>query len=293
MGIVTVDEPLDESAPVARALAARHCVPDTPGREGCAWYHGFWQYLRLLGLAKTSGGHIDFLVDSLAIAAREGSARVLVSGTGDYSMPAHVLAVYETERAPVELHVLDRCATPVALTRWYADRANASITGHVADILDFEDPLPYDVIMTNSFLGYFDLDSRSRLFARWHALLRPGGMLLLTNRIRPGKGYEPVGFTAAQASALRAAVGREAERLRGAHACDPQALAALADAYTSRFRSVPVRSSNEVVDLAQAHGFRIGRLDTTAAAGRRQGDAVSGPTTAEAADYVRLAAVRA
>jgi SAM-dependent methyltransferase len=293
MGTIAVDEPLAESAPIARTLAAQHCEPGSPGHEGCAWYHGFWQYMRLLGLAKTSGGHVDFLVHSLVTAAREGSRRVLVSGTGDYSMPAHVLAVYAAERAPIELHVLDRCATPVALTRWYADRVGASITGHVTDILDFEGPRPYDVILTNSFLGYFDVPSRARLFARWRAMLRPGGMLLVTNRIRPGDGYDPVGFTAAQASALREAVCREAQRLRGMCACEPQELAALADAYTARFRSVPVRSSDEVVQLALAHGFRIGRLDTAAAAGRRQGDAVAGPTTAEAADYVRLAAVRA
>ena len=26
-----------------------------------AWYHGFWQYMRVMGVAKVSGGHAQFL----------------------------------------------------------------------------------------------------------------------------------------------------------------------------------------------------------------------------------------
>ena len=287
-----VDEPLAESAPLAHRLASEHCRKHPATGEDCAWYHGFWQYMRAMNIAKTSGGHVDFLVEALRSAARGGFARVLVSGSADYSMPAHALWAYREEGASLDLEVVDLCETPLALTRWYAARVGARVAGHRSDILGFEGAQPYDVVMTNSFLGYFDLPSRTRLFARWARLLRPGGRLIVTNRIRPGVGYEPVGFTAEQAQVLRDTVRREAQRWREVFAFDPEEVARWAEAYAARFRSVPVRSSAEVLELLRNHGFRIDCFDTAAAAGRGEGGAVSGPTTAEAADYVRVVATR-
>lgn len=288
-----VDEPLPESAPIAHRLAREHCRKDPATGEDCAWYHGFWQYMRALGVAKVSGGHAQFLVEALRSAARSGRfPRVLVSGSADYSMPAHVLWAYRTEGAALELGVVDLCETPIALTHWYAARVGARVAGFVSDIVAFESAQSYDVVMTNSFLGYFDLPARARLFDRWARLLRPGGKLVITNRVRPGAGYEPVGFTAEQAQVLRDAVRREAGQWLGRPALDPEEVARWADAYSARFRSVPVRSAAEVLELLRDHGFRVDRCDSAAAAGRSKGGAVSGPTTAEAADYVRVVATR-
>ena len=288
-----VDEPLVESAPLAHRLARELCRKDPATGEDCAWYHGFWQYMRVMNIAKISGGHVDFLVEALRSAARAGRfARVLVSGSADYSMSAHALCAYRAEGAALELEVIDLCETPIALTRWYAERVGAPVTGYASDILGFESARPYDVVVTNSFLGYFDLPSRTRLFERWARLLRPGGKLIITNRIRPGVGYEPVGFTGDQARVLRDTVRREAERWREVFAFDPEEVAGWADAYAARRRPVPVRSSAEVLELLREHGFRVDCCDTATAAGRGEGGAVSGPTTAEAADYVRVVATR-
>jgi SAM-dependent methyltransferase len=288
-----VDEPLTESAPIAHRLAREHCRKDPTTGEDCAWYHGFWQYMRAMNVAKVLGEQAQFVVEALRSAARSGQfARVLVSGSADYSMPAHVLWAYRAEGAALDLEVVDLCETPIAMTRWYAERVGARVTGYVSDIVAFESARPYDVVMTNSFLGYFDLPARARLFDRWARLLRPGGKLVITNRIRTGVGYEPVGFTAAQAQVLRDTVRREAERWRERFAFDPEEVARWADAYAARFRSVPVRSTAEVLELLRDNGFRIDRCDNVAAAGRREGGAVSGPTTAEASDYVRVVATR-
>jgi SAM-dependent methyltransferase len=207
-------------------------------------------------------------------------------------MPAHVLWAYRAEDAALELEVIDLCETPIALTHWYAARTGARVTGQVSDIVAFETARPYDVVMTNSFLGYFDLPARTRLFDRWARLLRPGGKLVMTNRIRPGVGYEPVGFTADQARVFRDTVRREAERCRERFGFDPEEVARCADAYSARFRSVPVRSVTEVIELLREHRFSVDRCDSAAAVGRLEGGAVSGPTTAEAVDYVRVVATR-
>jgi SAM-dependent methyltransferase len=293
MTFPSLEEPLIESAPLARQFARRYCVKDPATTVDCVWYHSFWQYMRVMKVAKTSGGHVAFLVEALRDLARSGRyARVLVSGSADYSMPAHVLSAYQQEGATADLHVLDRCETPVALTRWYTARLGMTITGYVYDILDFESARSFDVVMTNSFLGYFDPQKRGQLFARWARLLRPGGRLILTNRIRAGAGYEPVGFTADQARVFCETVRREAERRRDARNLDPDDMVRLAAAYAERFRSIPVRSDTEVVDLVRANGFSIERLDTAIVTGRTDGGAVSGPSTAERADYMRLVATR-
>jgi hypothetical protein len=91
---------------------------------------------------------------------------------------------------------------------------------------------------------------------------------------------------------FRDTVRREAERWRERFAFDPEEVARWADAYAARFRSVPVRSSAEVLALLRDHGFRIDRCDDVSAPGRREGGAVSGPTTDEATDFMRVVATR-
>jgi SAM-dependent methyltransferase len=287
------DEPLAESALLAHQLARAHCAPDPATGEPCAWYHGFWLYMRLMGLAKTSGGHADFLAGELRSAARHGDcSRILISGAVDFSMAACVLNAYRQEGAQPDLAMVDRCATPLALTRWYGKRHGVSIATFHSDILAFEGAQRCDVIVTNSFLGYFDPPARLRLFARWAGLLRPGGRLIITNRIRPGDGHEPVGFTEAQARAFTETVRSEAQRLKLMSGIEPDDLARMARVYAGRFRSVPLRSAAEVVELLSGGGFRIERLDTAPAAGRVEGVPLAGPTLAEATDYVRIAATR-
>ena len=80
-----------------------------------------------MGLTKTSGGQGGFLAEHLRALARTGDApRVLVSGSADYSMPAHALWSYQIQGAPLQLDVVDRCETPLVLSRWYAARYGAT-----------------------------------------------------------------------------------------------------------------------------------------------------------------------
>jgi SAM-dependent methyltransferase len=293
----TPEEPLAESAPLARELAATHCRPLPSLAGGCAWYHGFWQDLRRLGIAKTSGGQGAFLVDTLRSLARAGeSPRVLVSGSADYSMPAHALAAYRAEGARLQLTVVDRCETPLALCRWYASREEAARHGaalstYRADILAHVGPEPVDVVFTNSFLGSFAPADRPRLAAAWHRLLRPGGRLAFTNRLRPGAGTGPLGFEAEQARGFVEAARREAAARRDALGLDPEETAQRAQAYAERYRSHPVRSADEIAELLDRGGFSVDRLEVTTNPGR-PGGAVSGPSTAERADYARVLATR-
>jgi SAM-dependent methyltransferase len=284
-----IDDPILDSAKLAHRLAQQLCPRD--GSSPCAWYHGFWPTLRAMGIGKMSGGHAEFLADELRATAAGGARRVLTSGAADYAMPALVLDAFRRAGAPLDLTVVDRCATPLALCRWYFERQGADIATSHCDILDYAHATPFDIIVTNSFLGYFAPAERSRLFAQWRDLLRSGGALLFTNRLRPAAVDGPIGFTADEATRFRETARREAERCRPLLGLDPALVAASAQDYAAHFRSWPIRSADEVVTLLHDHGFRVDRLDCAAATGPRA-VGVSGPTTADGSDYVRVAATR-
>lgn len=108
------EEPLGLSAPLARELAQRLCRAD-PTRGSCAWYHGFWQYVRLLDFGTTPRDHADFYREALLGPISAGDRRILVSGTADYAMPACILWIGGLAGVKPDLTVLDICPTPLRL----------------------------------------------------------------------------------------------------------------------------------------------------------------------------------
>jgi len=288
-----LQEPLLESAPLAHRIAQTLCVPSLEAGESCAWYHGVWQYLRAMGLAKTSGGQAEFLVDALRSLIRSaGATRVLVSGSADYSMPAHVLAAFAREGAAIDLTVVDRCETPLYLTRWYGERVGIAIATVRSDILTYRSATPFDVVLTNSFLGNFDVASRPALVRTWRELLRPGGSVLFTNRLRP-HAEAPVMFSTKQTYDFCEVARREAKRWQAVFGLDPELVATWARTYAERFVSFPLRSADEIVALLRDEGFAVDDVNIVTASPRPDGEALSGPSLAEKAEYVQVRATRA
>jgi SAM-dependent methyltransferase len=283
-------EPLRESAPLAYALAAKVCRIDQATRESCAWYHGLWALLRLLGIGTTPTGVSGFLAETLyQLAADGGYRRVLIAGAADYGLAAHVIAAYRRAHAPLALSVVDRCATPLALNRWYAARVGAAIEDIRDDLVAHRPALDYDVILSHSVLGYFSLRDRSRLFEAWATQLRHGGRIVLTNRIRPGHGSEPVRFTPAQAAAFCATIGTAAA---AGDLPVPAHANAWAAAYARNFASYAVETPDDLVASLTAAGFGVDRVETSDGTPSALRFGLSGPTLADAAEYVRLVATR-
>jgi hypothetical protein len=82
-------EPLSRSCDWIAVSARWTCRWDA-GTQ-CAWYHGSWQWLRLLDLVSNPSWHGDFFGPTLRVACSGlVRPRVLVSGCADYSMYAHV-----------------------------------------------------------------------------------------------------------------------------------------------------------------------------------------------------------
>lgn len=287
-----VPEPLLESAPLAHRWASALCTLDMSTGASCEWYHGFWQYLRAMGLAPTLGEQGPFLLETLRPLARAGGhERVLVSACADYSLPAHVIHAYRRAGADLELVVVDRCETPLRLTRWYAEREGSSVVTHRENILSYQSAPPFSVIVANSVLGYFEPGTRPALFTAWGRLLRPGGVIILTNRFRRGSRPGLVGFSLSQVDDFVAASRIEAERGQGQLGLDPREVSVWARTYAERFRSHPVQSAEEVERGLLAAGFALDHLDVVAVPGR-PGGPVAGPSIAAAAEQLRVVATR-
>lgn len=245
-----------------------------------------------MGLITVPEHHADTYrnaVDMLASSA--GAPRVLVSGAADYAMLAVVRAACRERDIAPELVVLDRCETPLMLNRWYAARGNFPISTRRSDILEYEDPRPFDLVCTHSFLGQFSLDERPRVAAKWRELLRPGGVAVTVNRLRPANGPESIGFTQEQALAFRDKVLQKAHALPDGLAIDAEELAHEAEIYASRNTVYPVHSCAEVRALFEGAGFEIAQLSGEPVSHGAPSGA-TGPTVLGGADYVRVIATR-
>ena len=260
-----LEEPIFVSAPIGYRLARCLCRQDSGQWRGCSHYHGLWQYLRIFNTVSTPAQNADFFLDALSSLAREGGyRRVLVSGTADYSMPAHVLWAYQMENVIVDVTVVDICESPLYLSRWYAKRVGAAIETHACDIFDYECVTPFDVVCTNGFLRRFTHKRRKSLVAKWRQLLRPGGKAVITNRIVPPVTESAVRIRSRYVVDFRKKVLRAAEMWRDFLDVDNEELAGQAELIAerkARTRIPRLPSGREIAELFEGGGFAIDRLE--------------------------------
>lgn len=283
------EEPLAQSAPLARRLASELCRADS-AQGGCAWYHGFWQYLRVLDFVTTPRDHAAFYSRALAGPIAAGARRVLISGAADYGLPACMLWIFRSAGARPDLTVLDLCATPVRLSEWYAHHVGAVIAPVVQDILAFAPEQPFDIVTTHSFLGRFAPEQRTVLLARWRRLLRPGGLVVTVNRVRPDS-PDRVRFTADQADRFAARVREAARNHPSPLDLTEEDLVAMARTYVAAKQTVPVHTPDDIQRLFESAGFRVEQLEV-GPVGPRSLTAPTGPTMSGGASYARIVARR-
>jgi len=273
-----LDTAVAQTAPIAWQTAGEACFRDPETGESCAPYHGSWQYLLLLGVRNSTHPDTAFLLDTFRSFARNGDRRILISGSADYAMLAHILRAYDLELATPEVTVIDRCDTPLALNRWYAERAGIRIETIRSDAISFAATDPFDVICTHSFVGWFSPDDRERLVARWAENLRPGGHVVTTRRIRKAtSGGGRHGYDAEELDRFEKKVRSAADACRERLEVDPEEIvsAAMEDARTRvRFTTT---SPDELSELFERHGLKVTLADTDAAVASGLADRPSGP----------------
>lgn len=213
-------------------------------------------------MVSTPTWHTEFYVNSLRGMAKElGLSRVLISGTADYSMLAHVLWAYRQEKVNPQITVLDLCETPLFLCKWYGRTVGTSIQALTADLLDYVAPEPFHIITTDAFLTRFSPDERGAVVKKWFELLTPGGRVVTTVRVEPGLSRLSIHATPEQADAFRRRALQEARRWQGFLRCQPDEIANLAQRYAERMTSYPFTSKADVEVVFTLEGFRLDHSD--------------------------------
>ncbi|MDP2084433.1 MAG: class I SAM-dependent methyltransferase [Gemmobacter sp.] len=171
-------ERLPELAQFAFDHAGELCDP----AHGCCSYHRGWSMVRLLlkGGALPAGG--AFIGAGLAGAARDGRCRVLLSGSADTGLPALILEVLAAAGLDADLVIADRCATPIEQNRRFARHLGRNFELHRAEVqtLHIE---PVDAILSHSLLNFVPAAVRPALVTTWARLLRPGGIVLIHQKL--------------------------------------------------------------------------------------------------------------
>lgn len=272
---------LDELEEVARQAAhAAELAPTGCEPTGCAWYHGIWPTLRLLGVVASPERHEAWFAEQLA--ALGPSPRVLVSGAADGAMAELVVRA----RPDAAVTVLDRCRTPVMVAAAALARRRHPAERWVADLLEPGDaPATFDAIVTHGLFGLLPVADRPRLAARWAELLDPGGALVTTTSLSGPGAPDPVRFAPEAVDGFVAGVEAAAARQGLA---DPAAVAAAARTWAERAAVSPVRSADEVAATLATAGLEA-HVEVREVHGTLARDA-SGPWAARSATYAHVVA---
>jgi SAM-dependent methyltransferase len=285
------DEPLIESAPLAWREAPARCFRDAESGTSCRAYHQVWQYLRLLGFISAVRTNGNFFIQQFATLATRGRhPRVLVSATADYSMLAHVASAYTAARQQVRVTVADRCGTSLFLNRWYAERHGLPLETVQGDLLTLESAEAFDVVCTHSVLGRFESQARAQLVARWHTVLRPGGVVLTTQRIRPGDTAIRSRYSDAEAHALAASVAAAARASAVPLGVEAAALEDAVFAYARQKGGYVIGSTRSITDLFEETGFEVLVADQGGGVAERARDRSSSPRASADTFRMRLVA---
>lgn len=284
------DEPLFESAPLARQLSARHC-PDQLTSAPCQDYHAMWQYFRAIGLFSSIASDHDFLVEAIRAEARRGARRVVISATADYGTLARVLHAYRIENQLPEIIVVDLCETPLALNRWYAERHGIAIETVRANVLDYQPDAQVDLVCTHSFLGRLSPEVRRGVVANWQRMLTPGGAVVTTTRVRYGAKQNLISFTTEEVRSRHAEALALAEACRDQLDLAPEVIAEAAEHYAREKRMRPFGSTAEIEGYFQEAGLIIEQLSLSGNS-LRIDDRPSGPLRGWHTERVRIVARR-
>lgn len=153
--------------------------------ETCDWYHGTWQFLRLLDMVATPPWYPFYMGALGKILAAKPNANVLISAAADWGMVAQLHEAARAVGATPKITLYDICRTPLVASEWYADKHGFQMNCLCDNIITGNGiPLgSYDLIVTDEFLTVLKDDYKPMITKRWMELLAPGGAVVTTAMI--------------------------------------------------------------------------------------------------------------
>jgi hypothetical protein len=150
----------------------------------CEDYHALWPYRRLAGLV-FDVEDCAATVEPLLRRHTRRDGRILIAGAADAGTFAQVTRATKELNAIVD--VADRCATPLAVCRRYAETHGLQLSTLPLDFNRQQVRWRYDVIFIHCMLQFIAPATRLAFLRRLRGVLRIGGALMLVERVNAGK----------------------------------------------------------------------------------------------------------
>ena len=151
----------------------------------CSWYHGAWQYLRLLNMVAVPPWYEFYHSALRKVLVERPHARVLIAACADYGMLSTLHDAIDSCDASPNIEIYDICKTPLQSCEWYARRHGFTVHC-VCDNLLTSASLPrhsFDLVVTDEFLTVIKGSDKPIITRRWEELLSPDGTLVTTAMI--------------------------------------------------------------------------------------------------------------
>lgn len=229
--------------------ALQQCKGGYIDKDDCTWYHSSWMLLRYLDMVSNPYWHNKFYRGALASTVSDGTEKILVAGTADFSMP---LFCYEV--GIKKLDICDICNTPLLVCNKVAEILNCDWSTYVQDLCR-EGSCDYNVIVNDAFLSRF-IDKTVPLKGITSRLM-PGGYYITTLKIgKLNKGGEVTD------SIRNRFVKKAAKRYKANHKIFPDIdIEEVAKTYIDRMASYPVSNEDEVYSIFNDVGLNILQLE--------------------------------
>ena len=189
--------------------------------------------------------------------AQHGYGRILVSGSADYSLIAHINTAFQVEGRQADITVLDACKAPLVINRWYARRHGFPITSIALNLFDFEDEEGFDVITTDNFFTNFQSEDRARIVTKWRHLLRPSGKIITAQNISIDNPGTSRALGTDDITSRLNTVFENASMHRTVLDVTPEQLVQFAAIYYQRRNARKVTSIAEFCDLFESRDFDV------------------------------------
>lgn len=157
---------------------------ESPEEFCCDWYHGSWQFMRLLNMVAVPRWY-HFYHDALVTKLRQKpNACIMISACADYGMLHAVHAAIQDTNANPTIIVYDICNTPLKNSQWYAQKHNLDISCFCENIItaDIEESF-YDLIVTDEFLTVLKNPYKPLIIEKWKKIIKPDGAIVTTAMI--------------------------------------------------------------------------------------------------------------
>lgn len=262
---------LFRSADKMEEYASHYCNGSYLAKKGekCDWYHRSWQYLRVLDMVSCPQWHSEFYRQSFLEAINNNARDILISGLADYSIVYQLVHSVPKERLQeMVITVLDSCATPLQITRWFNNwfeeqngfRLNLRYVQRDALQTHFETET-FDVITTDAFVTRFDFDSQRELLKEWFRILKQNGTIITTARLSKTNQLQMIKATQAEVVNFKNVALRKLKN-KDLFKASSQKILDQSELYAAHITSYPLPSEQYILDLFQGFDVQISRKIT-------------------------------